>query len=68
MVIPLKGLRTETKIGENLFDPEVDNAILEELHKNLPSNIETIELDAHISDPIFSETVANTIIGLIGEQ
>ncbi len=67
MVIPLKGLRTETKIGENLFDPEVDNAIFEELHKNLPSNIEIIELDAHISDPIFSETVANTITGLIGE-
>jgi uncharacterized protein (UPF0261 family) len=51
-----------------VFDPEVDNAIFEELHKNLPSNIEIIELDAHISDPVFSETVANTITGLIGEQ
>lgn len=67
MIIPLKGLRTETKFGEKLYDPDVDNAIFEELCRNLPSNIETIELDAHISDPIFSETVANVTLELIGE-
>ena len=48
-----------------MHDPEVDHAIFEVLRKKLNKNIRIIELDVHLSDPVFSETAANALIELI---
>lgn len=65
MILPLKGLRAETRAGERLYDPEVDEAIFDVFRKELNKNITLIELDAHLSDPIFSQTAADALIGLL---
>lgn len=65
MVLPLKGLRSESMPGGRMHDPEVDHAIFEVLRKKLNKNVRIIELDVHLSDPVFSETAANALIGLI---
>lgn len=65
MVLPLRGLRSESKPGERMHDPNVDNAIFEVLRKKLNKKVRIIELDAHLSDPIFSETAANALIELL---
>lgn len=65
MVLPLHGLRAESRVGEKLYDPEVDHMIFEVIRKRLNKNIRLIELEAHISDPVFSQTVANSIIDLL---
>ncbi|MCB2202817.1 Tm-1-like ATP-binding domain-containing protein [bacterium] len=65
MILPLQGLRSESQPGGRMHDPEVDNAIFEVLRHKLNKNVRIIELDAHLSDPLFSETAANALIELL---
>jgi len=65
MILPLKGVRADTSPGEKLFDPEVDDMIFNTFRKKLNKKIRLIELDAHISEPIFSKTAAQEMINLL---
>lgn len=65
MIMPLRGLRSETLSGEKLYDPEVDEAIFETFRNKLNNKIRIIELDCHLSSPEFSQTAAETMIELI---
>ncbi len=68
MIMPLRGLRSETLPGEKLFDPEVDEAIFETFRKKLNRKIKIIELDCHLSSPEFSQTASEKMIELIGRR
>ena len=57
VVIPLGGFNMYCHKGEPLYDPEVDMAFCEALKKNLKPEIKVTEVDAHINDPVFAETV-----------
>ncbi len=65
MIMPLKGLRSETLPGEKLFDPKVDEAIFETFRSKLNKKIRLIELDCHLSSPEFSQMASETMIELI---
>ncbi len=65
MILPLKGLRADTRPGEKLFAPEVDEMIFNTFREKLNNRIRLIELDAHISEPIFSKTAAQEMINLL---
>ena len=65
MIMPLKGLRSETLPGEKLFDPEVDEAVFETFRNKLNRKVRIIELDCHLSSPEFSQRAADTMIELI---
>lgn len=67
MVIPNKGLRSETFPGEKLYAPEIDQIIFDILKNELNPNIKVVELDAHISDPVFSKTVSDEMLKLLRE-
>lgn len=59
VLIPLRGFRTFTQKGEALYDPEVDQALIDYLHKNLKQNIRIVEVDANANDEAFSLAAAD---------
>lgn len=68
MILPLRGLRSETHPGEKLYAPGVDQKIFEVFRARLNRRIRLIELDAHLMDEAFSQVAANEMLRLIGEK
>ena len=54
ILIPKKGWSEADKVGMELFDPETDQILVEELRKIITPNIPIEEMDVHISDPAFA--------------
>jgi uncharacterized protein (UPF0261 family) len=67
VVIPLKGFSIPDCPGGFFEDKEADMAFIENLERNLHSNIRVQEINAHINDKIFAENVANIFIDLFNE-
>ncbi len=65
LLVPLKGFRQNTLPGEPLFNPEIDGIIIEEIEKNLRSDIPVIRVDENINDAAFSLLAAQQIYKLI---
>jgi uncharacterized protein (UPF0261 family) len=54
ILIPKRGWSEADKVGMELFDPETDQILVEELRKILNPEISIEEVDIHISDPTFA--------------
>jgi uncharacterized protein (UPF0261 family) len=54
ILIPKGGWSDADKSGMELFDPETDQILVEELRKIITPNIPIEEMDVHISDPAFA--------------
>jgi len=54
LLIPKRGWSEADKFGMELFDPETDQILVEELRKILNPEIPIEEIDLHISDPAFA--------------
>lgn len=65
VAIPLGGFNMYSHKGEPLSDPEVDMAFVTTLKRLLKPQIKVTEVDAHINDPIFADTVAPILIEMI---
>ena len=65
VAIPLGGFNMYSHKGEALYDPEVDRAFIKALKKHLKSEIKVTEVDAHINDPVFAETIVPLLTGMI---
>ena len=59
VLIPLRGFRTFTQKGEALYDPEVDQALIDYLHQHLKQEICIVEVDANANDETFSQAAAD---------
>ena len=57
VVIPLRGFEEWDKPGTELYDPEGSRAFARGLKENIASHVKVIELDCHINDKLFSDTV-----------
>jgi len=68
VLLPLKGLRADSLPGQKLYDPDVDNAILDTLRNGLNSNIKIVEVDANILDMEFSRKAAEEMIALVKDM
>lgn len=68
VLIPLRGFRTFTQKGEALYDPEVDQALIDYLHKNLKQNIRIVEVDANANDEAFSLAAADEMEMLMQDR
>lgn len=58
MMIPLKGWSENGRKGGPLHDPEIDEALIDAFEKEVSSEVEVIEIDANINDPIFAQRCA----------
>nr|NJM02266.1 UPF0261 family protein [Desulfobacula sp.] len=57
IMVPLKGWSSVDAKGNPTYDPEEDRIFTEALKGMLDSNIEIVEVDANMEDPLFSERV-----------
>ncbi|MCA6078348.1 Tm-1-like ATP-binding domain-containing protein [Fulvivirga sedimenti] len=67
-MFPLKGVGRYSIPGGVLHDPEADAAFFDHLRKNLPANIEVVEMDTHAEDPVFVKKAVDLLIELIEEN
>ena len=60
-VIPVRGFSSLSVEGGALYDPDSDQAFVDELRKNLDPEIEIIEVETHINTPGFARAVVNAL-------
>jgi uncharacterized protein (UPF0261 family) len=65
ILIPKKGWSEADKFGMELFDPETNRILVEELKKILNPEIPIEELDLHISDPAFASRAVEALDHMI---
>jgi len=65
ILIPKKGWSEADKVGMELFDPETDQILVEELKKILNPEIPIEEIDLHISDPAFASRAVEALDRMI---
>jgi len=65
ILIPKKGWSEADKVGMELFDPETDQILVEELKKILNPEIPIEEIDLHISDPAFASRAVEALDHMI---
>lgn len=56
-ISPLRGIQAWDKPGEGLHDPEGLAAFTDEIRKSVAPPVRLVELDAHINDKAFTDTV-----------
>jgi uncharacterized protein (UPF0261 family) len=56
--IPLRGISMIDVPGGPFHDPEADAALFRELKADLRSDVELLEMDVHINDPVFGVAMA----------
>jgi len=59
IVIPLRGFSTVDEEGKHFYDPIADRAFSEAVKENVEEKVYVMEVDAHINDEKFAETVVN---------
>ena len=67
VIIPKKGFSRVDAEGSELYDPEANLAFINELKRNLRSDIRVVEVDAHINDRMFAEKAAILLDELMHE-
>jgi len=67
VILPLQGLRSDTRPGQKLHDPEVDRAIFGAIREGLRKDIRLLELDAHFFDEAFSRAAYEEMTRLLAE-
>ena len=60
-VIPTKGFSSLSVEGGALYDPDSDQAFIEELKKNLDPQIEIIQVETHINTKEFARAVLDAV-------
>jgi uncharacterized protein (UPF0261 family) len=60
-IIPAKGFSSISVEGGALYDPELDQAFIDELKKNLDPEIEIIEVETHINTREFARSVVDAL-------
>jgi len=60
-VIPTQGFSSVSVKGGALYDPDLDRAFIDELRKNLDSEIEIIEVETHINTREFGRSVVEAL-------
>jgi uncharacterized protein (UPF0261 family) len=63
MLLPLRGVSALDRSGQAFFDEKADTALFEALRRSLdPSKVALVELDLHINDPEFADTIAEQLL------
>lgn len=65
VLLPLLGISKISRPGEFFYDPEADQALFQAIRENINENIDIIEIDTHINDPVFAEAAVNKLLELM---
>jgi len=67
LFIPLRGVSAIATEGQPFYDPAADAALFATVRANIGPNVELIELDTHINDPIFATAAADKLHDMKGK-
>ena len=67
MMIPLRGFRANTLEGQSLYDPEVDQALVQVLETGLAPSVRIVRVDSNLNDEKFSRAAAEEMLSLLGQ-
>jgi uncharacterized protein (UPF0261 family) len=67
VLLPLQGVSAIDRPGQPFDDPEARAALMDGVREH-HGEVELIEMDNHINDPAFAETVAKKLIELMKEK
>jgi uncharacterized protein (UPF0261 family) len=67
MLIPKNGFRQYAAPGGKLYDPEVDETLVNLLKTGLKSSIRIIEVDANFNEPAFSLAAAEEMKRILSD-
>jgi uncharacterized protein (UPF0261 family) len=65
IVLPKKGISQIDKKGEVFYAPGVNNTLFESIRKNIRNTIPVIEIDAHINDEVFANSLVEHLLSLM---
>jgi uncharacterized protein (UPF0261 family) len=65
---PARGFCSQDKEGFSMWDPQGNQAFLDELKKHLRADIPLIEVDAHINDEVFAALTCDHLLDLIQKK
>ena len=68
VLLPLRGWSEADREGGPLYDPEGDRAFGEELRRHLKPEIEVVEVDAHINEPLYAETAVALLERMVEDR
>jgi uncharacterized protein (UPF0261 family) len=68
VVIPRLGFSSFDEEGGVFWEPGTDGAFAQALKASLKPEIEVIEIEAHINDPLFAETVVEVLCRLMQQK
>ncbi len=68
VLIPLKAISVISAPGQTFHDPAADRALFDAIRKNIRNDIEVIEFENEINDPVFAERCARKLIEEIRSQ
>lgn len=63
-LFPCRGWSSLDRKGSILHDPEQDKVFIEELKRNVKSEIEIEEVDCHLEDPEFALALVESFVGI----
>jgi len=68
VVIPRQGFSDPNQEGRELWDPQANRAMMDELQEGLNEDVPAVLVDAHINDPRFAEIIATSMERLLEGQ
>jgi uncharacterized protein (UPF0261 family) len=64
----LRGLSQVDSVGGIFYQPEADAALFSAIKEHAAEHVKVTELDLHINDAAFAETVVSTLLGLLHKK
>jgi uncharacterized protein (UPF0261 family) len=68
LVLPLRGVSMIDAEGQPFHDPAADRALFDALRQHAGAAVSIIEIDAHINDLVFAETLVGELLGMVAAQ
>lgn len=62
VIVPLKGWSSVDSPGNATYDPEEDRLFVQELRKGLKGEVEVLEVDANMEDPLFAGAIVEACL------
>ncbi len=66
VVMPNNGFRANTMRGGELYDPEVDQILMDAVANGVKAKVKVVEIPCNANEPLFSQTVAREYLRQIG--
>jgi uncharacterized protein (UPF0261 family) len=66
LVLPLRGVSMIDAEGQPFHDPDADQALFAALRQHAGTDIRIVEVDAHINDPRFAQTLVDELLRVVG--